>query len=253
MEQKPKSPMDWIEQCEKLNTKCTLPVPPKFKCNHYLTAYYNLYWKQAYEQGYYDNDAVDIVHDKMITNFGEGDYYEFLFYLSNKMSEKNLPNLANSRKIEKTINIVHNYSEPQKTSKPQNLFTGWQMITLTTPTSLPHDEGEKYIQNFLNRYFLCTERKPGEKPRKPILCSYAFELGSTNNMLHCHIISYHPTFKLSKSNYPIREYEYLSQFEELTTLNRVKVDFEKYIRKGPYKGLIFINPEMEKKISELDI
>lgn len=150
---------------------------------------------------------------------------------------------------------LQNRPVSEKTQKPKNLFKGFHLITLTIPNDITHDEGKKYLTEYIQEYFLGQIiKKPNskvKKPKNPIETTYCFEIGSGNN-LHAHLFVYHPKFKLSTHNSPLKAYKYNANVKFCDDLNSSlnRYYYISKIDKEGSKEFIFPNSELLKIIKE---
>jgi len=140
----------------------------------------------------------------------------------------------------------------QKTQKPETLYFGCQLLTLTLPKDLTHDEGKKYLTEYVSEYFM--GKKPTntkKKPKNPIECAWCFEIGESNN-LHLHIFTYHPAYKLSTHNAPLKAYKYNANVKTAKTLLEAQnyYDYILKLGKAGSKGEIHPNPDLRKNLKK---
>ena len=67
--------------------------------------------------------------------------------------------------IFQTANFLIKKPKVQKTQKPETHYFGCQLITLTLPKDMTHDEGRKYLTDYVSEYFM--GKKPELKKKKP--------------------------------------------------------------------------------------
>lgn len=142
--------------------------------------------------------------------------------------------------------------KPQKTQKPETLYFGCQLITLTLPNTITHDEGKKYLADYVSEYFM--GKKPElkkKKPKNPIECAWCFEIGESNN-LHIHIFTYHPAYKLSTHNSPLKAYKYNANVKTAKTLIEAQnyYDYILKLGKSGSKGEIHPNPVLRQNLKK---
>lgn len=135
------------------------------------------------------------------------------------------------------------YVSESKIKKPENpkpFNSSFQLITLTLPNDLPHDEGRKYLNDYISKYFLGQNPKNLKKTPKPIECAWCIEIGESNN-LHAHIFTFHPNYKLSTNNAPLKAYKYNANVKTAET-KEAAINFYNYVLKP---GGIENHPNLE--------
>lgn len=223
------TPSDWLAIIRQIVPEVHEPLSdPLEGLTHELKEFWLDKYLNAHLYGYYDHHSAFEYADLQINLY--------------------FPNLFETW-VSCVFLFLKNSPKVQKTKKTHNLFLGFHHITLTLPPTLTHDEGKKYLTEFIQEYFLGQIiKKPNGKEKKPknrIETQYCFEIGESNN-LHAHLFCYHPQYKLSTHNAPLKAYKYNARVEFCNDLNYALNSFN-YITSSDKKGtkeFIFPNPKL---------
>lgn len=159
--------------------------PPVFSGSHDLIPYLNLHYREAYNRGYYDNDASGYVMDKMVQVYGVDEYL-------------NLMNFIAHQKLEKYSNPLTPLT-PRNNLLPQDLnpnnsltFTTYKygMLTFQTPTGSNCTEGKisdneaiQYLESIYNLHF-----NPNKKTYKGYKVNCWIEKIKDSGFIHMHVV-----------------------------------------------------------------